>query len=395
MTLKELGLSDEEVQDIIASLVASDANVNWTYDDVNNNLTASLDNSVSVSTLEVDSVTFNQDITDADNNTVTTLSDPVRVTEEASTFTESNVTAVKSDTTIDSGSIQIPDFSLQKVDDFESGDTVVENSNYNNWANSSGTFQAQQSVTLSGSFSGELRVDNNNATVSVTRTSGVKAKAVKLLINIGSDTGDSSDKVEITLRSSGGTTGAVLTLTDGTSGEIEDANGNAATATWEPGTTHTVEFTNIDYANDTYDVVFDGKTIFSSTPFRFSASDFGKFELANETFNSGSTRSVYLDDLEIDNGTVPTSGSVLVKFSSGDEDIESYDLATFQRTLDGETVTVDVVDSNGNVLKSDISKDEDISNIATSKDVQLRANLSRNNTSNNPTVDYLARRFTR
>lgn len=68
MTLKEIGLSDEEVQDIIASLVASDANINWTYDDANNNLTASLDNSVSVSTLEADSYT------DAQANTVTDFS---------------------------------------------------------------------------------------------------------------------------------------------------------------------------------------------------------------------------------------------------------------------------------------------------------------------------------
>jgi len=66
MTLKELGLSDEEVQDIIASLVASDANVNWTYDDTNDELTVSLDNSVSVSTLEAGTITDGANVSHSD-----------------------------------------------------------------------------------------------------------------------------------------------------------------------------------------------------------------------------------------------------------------------------------------------------------------------------------------
>jgi hypothetical protein len=91
-----------------------------------------------------------------------------------------------------------------------------------------------------------------------------------------------------------------------------------------------------------------------------------------------------------------SSGNALVEFDSGiPTDIDSYDLATFQATPDGETVTVDVEDANGNVLLSDISKDTDISGISTSKNVKLRANLARTNTANNPTVDFLARRFTR
>jgi len=91
-----------------------------------------------------------------------------------------------------------------------------------------------------------------------------------------------------------------------------------------------------------------------------------------------------------------TSGDALVSFDSGaPADIDSYDLATFQRTLDGEAVTVDIEDGNGNVLFSDISPDFDISTIDTSKNVKLRANLSRADTANNPTLDFAARRFTR
>lgn len=89
-----------------------------------------------------------------------------------------------------------------------------------------------------------------------------------------------------------------------------------------------------------------------------------------------------------------TSGSVTVDWA-GPTDIASWDLATFQRTLAGETVTIDVEDSAGTVLFSDIPQNFDISTVATSTDVRLVANLSRANTANNPTFDYAARRWMR
>lgn len=93
---------------------------------------------------------------------------------------------------------------------------------------------------------------------------------------------------------------------------------------------------------------------------------------------------------------VPTSGDTLVEWDSAvPADITSYDLATYQATEDGETVTIAVEDGNGNVLYSDIGQNFDISTIATDTNVKLRANLSRTNTANNPTLDYVARRFTR
>lgn len=89
-----------------------------------------------------------------------------------------------------------------------------------------------------------------------------------------------------------------------------------------------------------------------------------------------------------------TSGDALIEWPT-ESDIESWDLATFQRTLDTETVTVDVEDSAGNVLFSDISQNFDISTVDTTKNVALRANLSRADTANNPTLDYAARRYVR
>jgi 3D (Asp-Asp-Asp) domain-containing protein len=45
-------LSNEEVEDAVASLVTSDSNLSWSYDDTNDTLTVSLSDSISVSTLE-------------------------------------------------------------------------------------------------------------------------------------------------------------------------------------------------------------------------------------------------------------------------------------------------------------------------------------------------------
>jgi len=67
MSLEQLTPSDEQVQDIVASLIASGDNADAVYDDVNDTLTISLSESVSVNTLEATA--------EPGNPTFTTLSD--------------------------------------------------------------------------------------------------------------------------------------------------------------------------------------------------------------------------------------------------------------------------------------------------------------------------------
>jgi len=52
MSLEQLTLSDEQVQDIVASLISSGDNADAVYDDTNDTLTVSLSDSISVNTLE-------------------------------------------------------------------------------------------------------------------------------------------------------------------------------------------------------------------------------------------------------------------------------------------------------------------------------------------------------
>jgi len=89
-----------------------------------------------------------------------------------------------------------------------------------------------------------------------------------------------------------------------------------------------------------------------------------------------------------------SNGNVVVSWGSP-QDIDSWDLATFERTLDSESVEVNVEDGNGNVLFSDIGRNFDISTVDPSKNVRFRVNLSRSNSSNNPSCDYVARRYVR
>ena len=89
------------------------------------------------------------------------------------------------------------------------------------------------------------------------------------------------------------------------------------------------------------------------------------------------------------------SGSATVSWDNHPDQIEAWDMATYQRTLDNETVTVDILDQNDNVLFSNITPNYDISTADTADNVKFQVELSRDTSTNNPTFDYAARRYTR
>jgi len=378
MSLEQLTLSDEQVQDIVGSLINGSSNADVVYDDANDTLTVSLSDSISVNTLEATG-----SITDPEGNTVTSLSDPVRVTEEASTFAESDITVTRDSVSVVSGSLQL---ASNIVDDFEDGDENVKSTEWSGWTESAeNEFNVQNGTVISGSFSAEIVADATTATATATRISSIQTSPISFKIRSDGDTEDNTKGTAVDIPTLG-----KLRLQDSTNKILFE--GNDTGQTWSPNTNYLIEYKNIDYQNDTVDVFVDGVNTGNYAAAGDLSNGIDTIELRKVT--AVSTFRGYYDDILF--GTKATTGDALITFDSGSPvDINSWDLATFQRTLDNETVTIDVEDSNGNVLKSDISKDTDISDIATSTDVQLRANLSRNDTSNNPTVDYLARRFTR
>ena len=93
-----------------------------------------------------------------------------------------------------------------------------------------------------------------------------------------------------------------------------------------------------------------------------------------------------------------TSGSATIQLSDVSK-VHSWDIATTQKTLDGETVTVDLESSDDGVTWttaiSDIDRNTDISSVLASKFVRFAVSISRVSTSNVPTLDYLGLRFNR
>jgi hypothetical protein len=88
-------------------------------------------------------------------------------------------------------------------------------------------------------------------------------------------------------------------------------------------------------------------------------------------------------------------GTVDVMFNQEPVEINKYEMATVRRTLDGAGVQVDIIDSNGNIIKSDIQPITDIGDIDPSRNLGFRATINRDSASKNPSLDYLARRYTR
>ncbi|MFB6099951.1 MAG: hypothetical protein ABEK16_01640, partial [Candidatus Nanohalobium sp.] len=99
---------------------------------------------------------------------------------------------------------------------------------------------------------------------------------------------------------------------------------------------------------------------------------------------------------EYDVGVQSTSGTVTLEWSYP-TDLYEWDVATYTRTLDNETVDVFVAYSTdggstwtrtngGSPISRNYSLAKD-SNISPSDNVRIEAELSRQNTSNNPTLD--------
>jgi hypothetical protein len=338
----------------------------------------------------VDAIEARASITDPEGNTVTSLSNPVRVTEEASTFAENNLNISLNNSEVNDGSVILKNSTI--VDDFEDADVTVKSNDWSGWNGDAANLSAQNGTIIAGSFSGELTSSNADVNIDAQAPPSL-TKDISASVQIGSDTGSSGDYSIVGFdNNSGGLLGNLAFNDQG--GAVFPKFGSAKTVltSWSPGQIFDLRF-SWDFGNDQVEIFVNGSSK-GFFPFFEASSSIESIKIRNRTDSSGSTRDLFIDDVIA--GQNKNSGDVLIEFDSGaPADIDSYDLATFQRTLDNETVTIDIEDGNGNVLFSDISQDFDISSVNPSKNVKLRAVLSRVNTSNNPTVDYLARRFTR
>jgi len=119
MSLEQLTLSDEQVQDIVASLITGGGGSDVLYDDENDTLTVSLSDSISVNTLEADTL-VGADIKNASKNEILvaqgdgtlaaeTQSQGPNPFDEAESFTESDLTLDLTSCTVANGSVELVD----------------------------------------------------------------------------------------------------------------------------------------------------------------------------------------------------------------------------------------------------------------------------------------------
>jgi len=95
---------------------------------------------------------------------------------------------------------------------------------------------------------------------------------------------------------------------------------------------------------------------------------------------------------EYSGGPAQTSGESVVSFTDT-YDVFSWELASTQRFDGGETATIDIEDTDGNVLFSDIGRNVNISSVSSDTNIQFRISLSRSSNLNNPRVSFVGLKY--
>lgn len=207
----------------------------------------------------------------------------------------------------------------------------------------------------------------------------------------GADTSNTNDFQAIEVHNENGSRIASIKYVDGI-GNVEVISGDGTTeieASWSE-VPAAYEF-DWNFDAGSFDLYRDGSLV-GTFSFENPSSAFGKFSIINETSGSAVTRSCFFDDIRV--GAAEYGETVIVG-PNPDERIRSWDIIQLDKTLDGESVVVDVEDESENTLLSDISSNEDISAVANSDtNIKLRVKISRANITNNPTLDSVLRRWT-
>ncbi|AFH21654.1 hypothetical protein OSG_eHP6_00105 [environmental Halophage eHP-6] len=138
MPLEQLTLSDEQVQDIVASLITSGDNADAAYDDTNDTLTVSLSDSISVNTLEAGTITDGADVSHSDELADSSDVSPIQ--------SSSDVTVTDTQT----GTVSDGEF-LKNNNGNLTGGTVQTEPNVPNWTlDTTDSATGQTNFTVSG-----------------------------------------------------------------------------------------------------------------------------------------------------------------------------------------------------------------------------------------------------
>lgn len=177
------------------------------------------------------------------------------------------------------------------IDGFEDGDVTE-------WTVSTfaGTinFSAQQSTTISGSFTGELESDSGNGEANL---SGLSVNDfIECKVRISQDTGSPNDESGIRIFNSGGSFIYSFKFEDDNGEFIESTSSTTILSSWSASTTYTIKV-DFDFANDQADIFVDGVLEASGIPFFTSSSKMGEISFTTQSNSAGVIRSVFMDDI--------------------------------------------------------------------------------------------------
>ncbi|WP_144797700.1 hypothetical protein [Halorubrum depositum] len=279
-------------------------------------------------------------------------------------------------TRLDAGSLKL--INEQVVADFESG--ISPNHSAWSWSDTTGVSHDSTNGRAEITSVGEAYTPKLQRDVPV-------AQDFEFSFEVSEDTANINDESIIRLDDENGNRELEIQFNDG-AGNVSLSDGTELLASWTAGQNYVFEV-DPDFDAGTLDVVIDGQTIISGRP--MDATAISNIWFGSKTTDSGSTRSVFVDDVHTG---AREYGEVVVSCPEPDSRIEGWDLLRFTRTFDAESVVVDVEDENGNTLVSDIQSNHDISAaVSATTNPQIRVKFARADTANNPSFDSLYRRW--
>jgi hypothetical protein len=197
-----------------------------------------------------------------------------------------------------------PSYTTAQTEDFEDGDLSVETDGWGpEWYGDTGSLSTQSTISLEGTTSANLSASNELVSAKAYAISEVSVGEISARIRIGSDVGNTEDETILYVQGEGSGTGIFwINFEDGSNnisvnGDLSEGTGTDTGETWQPGTEYHIEFKNIDWSADTFDLWINGSKILDGQSFDSSATGFYKIRLDTRTASSAGSRDVTLDDI--------------------------------------------------------------------------------------------------
>lgn len=218
------------------------------------------------------------------------------------------------------GTARAADSPTHIVEAFEDDDTNVEADGWTGWKGDTASLGTTSTFALHNDFSGNLTSNNAHNNVEITSDSGnYTNNRIAIALNISADTGNFNDDVRVQIKS-GNTNVFRIHFEDGT-GDIQVDGGTVDTGeNWNADTIYHIEFRDIDWSADTYDLYLNAEQILNDRAFENNAAGFDEIEVQSDSNSKGSLRNVRFDNIETGGSNFTTTISTGLTENFEDDD---------------------------------------------------------------------------